>query len=290
MILNPLQRIQVLESTKKCKTGSLGYFVAQDPISTLNGWEMCIVFTRFGSKGKPRIEPLILRPRMIDYATMKENDQNIMEIAGAYEGIEPRLYPDSRGRIVGKMGDSKLEPVPSDSKDLLNASDEEFTAYVIAMSLFVYKLLARKKVRSLSQTPVLQSQRFVRSGFDIAQITPEMIGYHILYGVQYDINKARLVKHAEDSEASPSFAESYAAQISTEAKKRVILERLRRSIAMSRVALLSYQKSLEFALQNISRKIDDTLKYYRKRKKLLEKVQQDMKDRGWFLDIKNRGR
>jgi len=284
MILNPLQRIRVLESTKKCKAGSLGYFVAQDSVNSYNGWDMCIVFTRFGKKGKLRSEPVIVRPYMIEYDTMKESDQYILSIAATPEGIEPRLYPDKRGRVAGKLGDTKLEPAPSDVKDLLNVSDEEFIAYIMAMSLLLHKIVRGKRVNMLTRQFTLKAQKFVNSGFDISTLHPEILAHYILYGMGYDAKKYN--RYVPEGERI-YFSKSLASQISNPAKKRIILNKLRKSMAMTKTALDKHHKYIEKSFQNNSARINDVIKYYRRRKRELEslKEQAKKKELGWYASI-----
>jgi len=292
MILNPLQRVQVLESTKKCKAGSIGYFVAQDPINSYNGWDMCIIFTRFGKKGKLRVEPVTIRPRMIDYSTMKESDQYILEIAGTYEGIEPRRYPDRRGRLIGKLGDTKLEPVPSDTKDLLNVSIEEFTAYIVAMSMLMYKLQCGRRVSGLNKNPSIKSRRFARSGFDLSTVSPSVLGHYILFGISYD---SKGYKQSMFEEKGITFAEALAAQTDTLGKKRDLLNRLRKLTAMYKTTLANYQVNLERAFQNNSARINEVIKHYRRSKKEVKNLkEQNDKNQGYgwhvYAKTSKRGR
>ena len=264
MILKPLQRIRVLESTKKFKPDSLGYFVAQDSVDNFNGWDMCVVFTKFGKKGKARIEPVSMRTYMTDYATMKDSDRKIMDIAKVYEGIEPVEYPNRRGRLPEKIGEIKIEPFPVDSKNLLDLSDEEFTAYIVALSLFVHKMTYGKRVYNLPQIPHIKSREFVEAAFDLVIADPESIGYYILYGMQYDAHSKRAgVDRA-------NFKSSYDSQISTEALKRGLLNRLHRGLAMAKDPIKKYEAVTEIVFRNNSHRIDNVLIHYRKHKKELQ--------------------
>lgn len=269
MILNPLQRIRVIESRKKCKAGSLGYLSSQESVGNYNGWDMCVVFTRFGKKGKPRIEPLVIRPRMIEYDNMSEANQNIVKAAGVYEGLDPFLYPDRRGVVRYKLGDTKLEPVPMTVKDLLDLSDSEFTAYLIALSLFLYKITSHTRCNAVINAPLghVSKRTFERGGFDINVSSPERLGHYILYGMKYDvINKRNGVLN------KPSFAEMYAHQISTPAKKRRLLNKARKVLSMSKNGLASYRANMERGFYEMSERIDNILALYRGKKERLAEL------------------
>lgn len=271
MILKPLQRVQVLESTKKFKPGSLGYFVAQDRVGSYNMWDMCIVFTRFGKKGKARIEPASVRHYMIDYGTMRDSDRKIMDVVKVHEKIEPVQYKNERGgriSILGEIESTKIEPFPMDSKNLLDLSDKEFTAYIVAISMFIHKMIYSKGVQHLVQSPSIKSREFVESDFDLGLPEPGSIGYYILYGLQYDIQTKRADMPRKH------FGELYNYQISTEAKKTDLLDRLHRDLAMAKDSIKKYEQNTEIALKNSSTKINNVLKHYRKYKEELKQVEE----------------
>jgi hypothetical protein len=283
MILKPLQRILVLESTKKFKPGSLGYFVAQDRVSNFNMWDMCIVFTKFGKKGKARIEPASMHHYMIDYATMGDSDREIMDIAKVHEKIEPAQYMDRYCKVLGATDEIKIEPFPIDSKNLLDLSNEEFTAYIVALSIFIHKMVYSKVARNLIQAPLIKSREFVEAGFHLGLADPESIGYYILYGMQYDAHtkKAGMVRRR-------NFQEIYNSQISTESAKRDLLNRLHRGLAMAKDSIRRYEEATEIAFRSNSARVSNVLKYYRKHKKELKQIAEGGKlphripRAGWF--------
>ena len=271
MILRPLQKIQVVQSTKKCKPNSLGYFVAQDPVGDYNAWQMCIVFTRFGKKGKPRIEILPINLPMVDYNAMKPADRDILNAVHSYEGLEPRTYTDRKGNSTNDTRDTVIEPIkPTGPKDLLRLPDNEFTAYIVAMSLFIYKLIYRQPARSLNVCPIhIKLTNFADNQFDLTTITPEYFGYHILQGIAMDeLLKKKQVEVREGS----SFEYVYNRQINSARKKRHLLDRLQRSIAMAKNELDKYNNIVQYKYNRINVNITDILKYYRHNKKELANV------------------
>jgi hypothetical protein len=279
MILKPLQRIQVLESTKKFKPGSLGYFVAQDSVNSYNGWDMCIVFTRFGKKGKNRIEPASVRTYMIDYNTMKDSDREIIDITKLHEGIEPTQYPDRRGRISGALDEIKIEPFPIESKNLLDLPDNEFTAYIIALSMFIHKMTYNKRAYHLTAMPGIRQRDFVASDFNLSIAEPGSIGYYILNGIYYDeCTKKKQMPNRK------SFRNLYAAQILTQSRKRQLLNRLHRGLAMAKEPIKAYKINTESAFISNSVRINHVLKYYRKHKKELKQIEEPKgKQNSWII-------
>lgn len=280
MILKPLQRIQVLESTKKFKPGSLGYFVAQDNVNNYNGWDMCIVFTRFGKKGKARIELASMRSYMIDYATMKDSDRKIIDITKTRESIEPNQYPDRRGRISGVLNEVKIELLPMESKNLLDLPNDEFTAYIVALSLFIHKITYNKRTYNLTAIPGIRQRDFVESDFNLSIAEPGSIGYYILYGIQYDeLTKKKQIPNRKN------FQMLYDIQVLTQSRKRQLLDRLHRGLAMAKEPIKSYKAHTEAVFLSNSTRINNVLKYYRKHKEELKQVK-EAKDRqtSWSLD------
>ena len=279
MILKPLQRIQVLESTKKFKPGSLGYFVAQDSVNSYNGWDICIVFTRFGKKGKNRIEPAYMRTYMVDYNTMKDSDREIIDITKLHEGIEPIQHLDRRSRILGALDEIKIEPFPIESKNLLDLPDNEFTAYIIALSMFIHKMAYNKRAYNLIAMPGIRQRDFVASDFNLGIAEPGSIGYYILNGIHYDEwTKKKQMPNRK------SFRNLYAAQILTQSRKRALLNRLHMGLAMAKEPIKIYKANTENAFTDNSVRINHVLKYYRRHKKELRQIEESKgKQNSWII-------
>jgi len=261
MILKPLQRIQVLASTKKCQAGSIGYFVSQDNIGNYNGWDMGVIFSRFGYKGKPRIDLVNIHPRMVEYDNMSERDQKIIRAVGAPKGLDTRPY---RGKNTLHLGDTKLTTIPVESMDLLDLDDNEFTAYVVALSLFIYRHKYGVYVGALHR-----ALRAVDEGrLDLTRTEPSSIGHTIMKRIK-----------------NPDFAVAYAGQISTKTKKRNLLNRLRKDASMLKNELLRHKLSIESKFARNVDKIDTILRYYRTHAdELHEKVKRE-KQRSGQVDV-----
>lgn len=269
MILKPLQKIQVVESTKICKAGSLGYFVAQNLVGRYNAWDMCIVFTRFGKRGKPRIEPVSINTFMIDYDTMEQVDKNIMNIVKFYDGLEPRPYTHKGIDHQSELGTSTITSVPMDAKNLLELSDNEFTAYIVALSLFIHKIIHGTAARLLYRTPRLEFGNFADTGFDLMSAEVEYLGYYILHGLKRDSDGRR---RRFDFAGDQSFGESYARQIDSKDKKRSLLSKLHMGLAMSKNAFEKYNSASRASFSSVFARIDDILGYYRHNKKELASI------------------
>lgn len=270
MILKPLQRIQVVESSKKCKAGSLGYFVAQDQVGSYNAWDMCIVFTRFGKKGKPRAEPFKINSFMINTNTMRQSDKEILDVTGYSEGLSPIAFVDRHGKFSTGVKDTVITPIPQIAKDLLELPDNEFTAYIIAMSIFIYKLTSRRQTRNLCLYPSFVSLRdFDASGYNLESIDAQAIGYCILHGIGRDVamKKSKLILDDRDT-----FANRYAQQISTLSNKKRMLNKLQMALAAAKDELNRYNKATGGRFDDVSTRVDHVLKYYRRNKKKLENI------------------
>lgn len=267
MVLKPLQRIQVIDSKKKCKAGSLGYFVSQSYAGRYNIWDMCAVFTRFGKKGKPRTELVSIKTPIINYANMKQSDKDIIDIVRFYDGLEPRPNNNS---VDGTI----IAPIAIEAKDILELSDNEFTAYIMALSLFLYSVTHNMSANRLSYVaPIGRGQLFIDSQYDLGLATPEKLAYYIMFGLRIDtqLNKHRGVR--------TTFATSYAFQIDTKRKKENILNRLQLSLAMAQVGIKKYNARINEAFTHVSALVDSTLKHYQCHKKELGIIKAAEKDR-----------
>ena len=256
-----------MDSKKKCKAGSLGYFVSQSYAGRYNIWDMCAVFTRFGKKGKPRTELVSIRTPIINYANMKQSDKNIIDIVRFYDGLEPR--PDNSG-----VDDTTIAPTAIEAKDILELSDNEFTAYIMALSLFLYSVTHNVPANRLSyMAPIGRGKMFIDSQFDLELVIPEKLAYHIMFGLQVDtqLNKYRGVR--------TTFATRYASQINTKRKKENILNKLQLSLAMAQVGIKKYNARINEAFAHVSALVDNTLKHYQHHKKELGIIKDVEKDR-----------
>ena len=270
MILKPLQRIQVIDSVKKHKAGSLGYLVTQDPWARYNAWDMCVVFTRSGKRGIPKIELSNIRPFMIDYSTMKQPDAEILNIVKSFDGLEPQP-----GFTNETVGDTSIAPLPTGPKDILELSDNEFMAYIISLSLATYKMINRIptcKLSSFSGFAPYKFSEFINNNFDLKIPPIETLGYHLLYGIKIDNRK----KRAKDilPEGAKPFAECYDKQVDTKAKRKDLLDKLQLSFAMSQAGVKQYGIKINSAFSRNTQNINEILKYYKQHKKELSEIKE----------------
>lgn len=272
MILKPLQRIQVIDSSKMCKGGSLGYFIAQGPVGRYNAWNMSILFTRFGKAGKPRLYPLPVNTRMINYDTLTKADKIIVNTVKFYDGLEPRPHINKDGHQESNIGTTLLKPISMEHKNLLDFPDNEFTAYVIALSIFIRKLTSRTSITGLHRAPVLGFVEFANNGFNFASINSEYIGYYILHGLRFRDDEKKI---GIANGKGRLFAESYAERIGNRAGRKELLSKLHMSLAMSKNMFMRYNKLTSGCFSNTEDKINDILRHYKRNKKELAFVKKD---------------
>lgn len=132
-IIRPTEKIEVIESKKQCKTGSTGYLAYQQPLDIYNMCRSLIVFTKFGDKGKSRIEIMDTTTEMVDIASMKLTTK-------ARETLKERITKSS---IMPKHPDkyytinSSMKKIPMLSKSIVNLDIWDFFGYICSLSLFV---------------------------------------------------------------------------------------------------------------------------------------------------------
>lgn len=137
-IIRPTEKIEVIESKKQCKTGSAGYLVYQQPLDIYNMCRSLIVFTKFGNKGKNRIEVMDITTEMVDIASMKLTTK-------AREILKERI---TKGNIMPKYVDkfhtinSSIKKVPMLSKSIVDLDIWDFFGYICSLSLFMKSLTA----------------------------------------------------------------------------------------------------------------------------------------------------
>ncbi len=267
MILKPLQKIEVIESTKKWKPGSVGYFVCQEPFGNYNGWNVLVIFTRFGKKGKHRLEMTNIGVHMIEYDQLKKSDRTIMEIVKFAEGIEPRMHPSdvgkSKPRYSQTLGGSIIVPIQVDHKDLLETETWDFMAYTTAISLYIYKLSFGRDLYRLLLVPPIKMSEFVGSGSDLSNVQAPNMGYYILRGLSMDTNKKTKV-----------FEEIYLDFFENMSNRRKCLEKLLISLSACRQQDSQYKEDIKARYKHVEQVFDNTLKHYRRKRKSLQRVKE----------------
>jgi len=141
-IIRPTEKIEVIESKKQCKAGSTGYLAYQQPLDIYNMCKSLIVFTKFGDKGKNRIEVMNTVTEMVDIASMKLTTK-------ARETLKERITGSS---IMPKHPDKyytinlSMKKTPMLSKNIINLDIWDFFGYICSLSLFV-KYLSTNNAR-----------------------------------------------------------------------------------------------------------------------------------------------
>jgi len=155
MILKQCSKIQVLQSSKIYKAGSIGFVAFQQrSFNWWNTWEMVTMFIRFGKSGKPRLTPELIEVPIISYG--KKGDE-IYEIINNNKSNWIRIQKIS----------TKIEEVPFESKILVHWNNLEFVAYVAAFAAlsYIFKTMANpgrlsKNAHSLLSFILRPNRRF----------------------------------------------------------------------------------------------------------------------------------
>jgi len=265
MILKPLQKIEVVESTKKWKPGSIGYFVCQSSVGNYNGWDILIVFTRFGKKGKRRIEPINTDIHMIGYDQLKKSDRNIMDIVKFAEGLEPRPHPSDVGkakpRYTRSVGESVIAPIQMVHKDLLEIETWDFMAYVTALTLYINRISFDKDLYHVRIMPPLKMSEFVGAGSNLNKIRPHNVGYYIMRGLSMDAKKKTSV-----------FEEIYLNFFDNMDNRQECLERLLLNLSACKEKDEMYKNDLKSRYRHVEQIFNNTLKHYRRSRKNLAHI------------------
>lgn len=135
-IIRPTEKIEIIESKKQCKAGSTGYLAYQQPLDKYNLCRSAVVFTKFGNKGKNRIEIINIITELVDIKSMKltEKGRNKLKESATEYGIIPR-HPDKYYNI-----DSSMKKIPISSKNIINLDMWDFFGYICSLSLFIKKV------------------------------------------------------------------------------------------------------------------------------------------------------
>lgn len=138
IIFNPLQKVRVVRifgRGRSWKPESIGYVAHTHIRADTFKQNVVIAFLRFGKSGKPRCDIIsVNHPALTLRSTVKGSDK---------ECAEDRIVNNNPRRV-----DTELEPQLSDTKNLLNFSDIDFTVYLAAFSAYIAHLQNDLKKRS----------------------------------------------------------------------------------------------------------------------------------------------
>lgn len=259
MVMKPGERIKVIESTKRCSAGSIGYLAYQVSLSPYNACRSMIVFTRFGKNGMPRVTPTIVTPCIVDYSMFPKEVQQAIEENKFVDRLEPA--PDRRTKKTCKLVDTKLESYPLKSRNLLDLPDLHFQAYIVALSLFLRKIVTKRDWSYLTRhiSPRLE-RMFSNFSYTFEELDPKIWATAILYGREQDI------KYEVDN-----FALFYYDQINTVDKKKRLLKTLYKNLAIANKLVSEYLTAKAWLEEDVKTRIyrykDEAVKPYKIYKK-----------------------
>lgn len=127
--VKPLQKVEVIESTKQCKPGSIGYIACLKPSKKFGMWQASVVFTRFGKGGMNRLSQMGVSCEPIDVSQFKtqKTTHAVEEYLKAKRHVKPQVL---------------FKYLPMDSKNLLEMDTWDFMGYVSALSILIDKLMS----------------------------------------------------------------------------------------------------------------------------------------------------
>ena len=276
MILRPTQKIEVVESNRQCKTGSIGYFVCQDSMLNYNAWQMVSIFTRYGKKGKRRISLLGFSTRMFTSDQLKESDRKILDTVQAVEGLLPRLNSNKRRAHrfesidTQEIGASTIIPTDIECKNLLDLDTWDFLGYFTALSLYLNRLRHGKLSYQLASVPLLLGLNEFIEHKDPRLMSPEYMGYYVIRGLEIDVEtKSKL------------FETSYLSLFDNQAMRKECLDKIIMSMVIVKDRDAHYKSQVARVYKDIEIRINGVLSYYRKKKndlKYVQKGEEEYKD------------
>lgn len=243
-IIDPAGKIEVIESTKQCKPGSIGYLTFQTPVEPYNIWNTHIIFTKFGKKGKDRIEVAELDTEMVDIDKMTEisaEGRELVKTAAAKVGFLPR----SANYIMG----AKIERALMGSKNVINLELYDFLGYISSLSMFTnyimhgYQRYNREFYarRDLNRIP-------------ISDIEPEMLGHYICWVVGGKKNEGTVIR------------EVYLDYFRNSHNRTNWMHKLYRSLSLLQRGVHRYSEIVKAAHSNMQRRITEAAAYCKRQK------------------------
>lgn len=222
MLIQPLQRIEVVNSSKQCKAGSTGYIVCGHWIGAYNLVDHDIIFTRFGKNGKPRISLVKLVTAYVDVESLsfrEEYKHTMDKIIRDY--LMPLRWEGRRASPI----DSSIKVIPIGAKDLTELGIWEFIAYISALSMFVKAMehidlgMPRIRIDDILGTPV-------------AETRPSSIGHCICES--FKNTEGRLDQKFDE----------YINYFSDVRNRKIWIKKLRKQLSLDRQAVIRYSKGV----------------------------------------------
>ena len=229
-IIRPTERIEVIESKKQCKTGSTGYLAYQQPLDIYNICRSLIVFTKFGNKGKNRIEVIPLTTELVDINTMKLTTKAMATLKESIpiSGIMPK-YPDKYYTI-----NSSIKKVPMLSKSIIDLDIWDFFGYICSLSLFIKSLSTDGTKLPLPGRDGLSTEEVL--DIDIAAI-PQIALANFIY---LALNCAKLSEAGINGERSERLFSLYMDHFNDPHNRTVCMDKMYLLLSTFREGVLKY--------------------------------------------------
>jgi len=127
--LKLFQKIEITESTRQTKPGSIGYVVYINELAMYNMLDVRIMFTKFGKSGKKRFSVARVKVPMVDIDCLQiaERSKKTLKTLPNKE-LMPRM---------SVVEDSKIKVIQESSKNLTEIDTWDFMAYISAISMFL---------------------------------------------------------------------------------------------------------------------------------------------------------
>lgn len=227
MLIQPLQKIEVIDSGKQCKAGSIGYLAYARGISGYNLVEQDIVFTKFGKSGKPRTSLVKLRTPFIDIESLNFHEDNRKSIEKIFQDYLMPHYgnENERDRKMRSI-DSHTKAIPIEVKNLIEFGIWEFMAYISALSIFIEMMEQRSA--GLGHGRVIR--RTDISNTPVAETPLLLVGYYIAESFRNP-----------DGRLDQKFDE-YVTYFSSTRNRKAWAEKLRKKLSLNRQAVVRYSK------------------------------------------------
>lgn len=130
--LKLFQKIEIVESAKQTKPGSIGYIMSLNEVGPYNVLDVTAVFTRFGKSGKDRFSVCRVRIPLIDInclSILKGSKEDFEKL------INSHLMP--KNITTRSAFNSIIKVIPEESKNLIELDTWNFMAYISAISMFI---------------------------------------------------------------------------------------------------------------------------------------------------------
>ena len=127
--LKLFQKIEITESIRQTKPGSVGYIVYINDLAIYNMLDVRTMFIKFGKSGKRRFSVARIKVPLVDIDCLQISEKfkkNLKTLTS--KELMPRM---------SVANDSKLKVIQESSKNLTEIDTWDFMAYISAISMFL---------------------------------------------------------------------------------------------------------------------------------------------------------